>query len=114
MTGITVTVARVTDIALIGLGVACWPGPSRLCMLIYSVAVTLYLAYIGMSGASTGILMWPAVVLHAIIAALTGPGISGQQGAAKIGEIVVPGRGKYLTGVPRPFELLEANLNRLL
>ena len=70
LTGITVIVARMAGIALIGLGVACWPGPPRLGMLIYSTAVTLYLAYISVSGASTGMLMWPAVVLHAIIAAL--------------------------------------------
>jgi len=70
LTGISVTVARVAGIALIGLGFACWPGPPRIGMLIYSAAVTLYLAYIGASNASTGVLLWPAVVLHAIIAAL--------------------------------------------
>ena len=50
LTGIAVTVARVAGIALIGLGVACWPGPPRLGMLIYSAAVTLYLAYVGFAG----------------------------------------------------------------
>ena len=70
LTGIATTVARVTGIALIGLGVACWPGPPRIGMLIYSAAVTLYLAYVGVSGGSSGMLLWPAVVLHAIIAAL--------------------------------------------
>jgi hypothetical protein len=70
LTGISATVARVAGIALIGLGVACWPGPPRLGMLIYSVAVTLYLAYVGLSGVSSGVLLWPAVVLHVIIAAL--------------------------------------------
>ena len=39
------TGARVTGIALIALGVACWPGRTALCgMLIYSAAVTLYLS----------------------------------------------------------------------
>ncbi len=70
LTGIATTVARVTGIALIGLAVACWPGPPRIGMLIYGAAVALYLAYVGVSGASSGILLWPAVVLHAIIAAL--------------------------------------------
>ena len=40
LTGVAVTVARVAGIALIGLGVACWPGPPRLGMLVYSAAVT--------------------------------------------------------------------------
>jgi hypothetical protein len=39
-------------------------------MLTYSAAVTLYLAYVGFSGASSGMLLWPAVVLHAILTAL--------------------------------------------
>lgn len=70
LTGVAATVARVAGIALIGLAIACWPGPPRLGMLIYSAAVTLYLAYLGGSGASTGMLLWPAVVLHAILTAL--------------------------------------------
>jgi hypothetical protein len=67
--GVTISVARVLGIALISLGVACWPGPARLGMLIYSAAVTLYLAFLGFGGLS-GILLWPAVVLHAILTAL--------------------------------------------
>ena len=70
LTGIAVTVARVAGIALIALGVACWPGPPRVGMLIYSAAVTLYLAYVGFSGGLTGILLWPAVVLHGVLTAL--------------------------------------------
>ena len=69
LTGIAVTVARVAGIALIGLGVACWPGPPRLGMLIYSGAVTVFLAYVGLTGGG-GVLLWPAVVLHAILTAL--------------------------------------------
>ncbi|HTS55327.1 MAG TPA: hypothetical protein VMH26_18815 [Burkholderiales bacterium] len=70
LTGIAVTVARVAGIALIALGVACWPGPPLVGMLTYSVAVTLYLAYLGFSGGSNGILLWPAVVLHVVLTAL--------------------------------------------
>lgn len=70
LTGIAVTVARVAGIALIGLGVACWPGPPLLGMLIYSAAVTLLLAYLGFAGGVIGMLLWPAVVLHAILTAL--------------------------------------------
>jgi hypothetical protein len=67
LTGMAATVARVAGIALIALSVACWPGTPLLGMLGYSVAITLYLAYIGISGAPGGWLLWPAVVLHGIL-----------------------------------------------
>ena len=70
LAGVALPVARVTGIALIALGVACWPGPPRVGMLIYNAAVTLYLAYVGFVGGLTGILLWPVVVLHLILTAL--------------------------------------------
>jgi hypothetical protein len=70
LTGSAIPVARVAGLALIALGVACWPGPPRVGMVIYSAAVTLYLAYIGFAGGLTGILLWPAVILHAILTVL--------------------------------------------
>ena len=70
LAGIAIPVARVAGIALIALGIACWPGPPRLGMLTYGAAVTLYLAYLGLAGGLTGVLLWPAVVLHAILTAL--------------------------------------------
>ena len=70
LAGVAIPVARVTGVALIALGVACWPGPPLVGMLIYGAAVTLYLAYVGFAGGLTGILLWPAVVLHAILTAL--------------------------------------------
>ncbi len=69
-TGVTVPVARVAGIALIGLGVACWPGPPRVGILIYSALVTMYLAYVGFAGGLTGVLLWPAVGLHLILTGL--------------------------------------------
>jgi hypothetical protein len=69
-TGATILVARVAGIALIGLGVACWPGPPLIGMLIYSAAVALYLSYIGFAVGLTGVFLWPAVVLHVILTAL--------------------------------------------
>ena len=51
LTGVAIPVARVAGIALIALGVACWPGATALCgMLTYSVLVTVYLAYVGVAG----------------------------------------------------------------
>ena len=70
LTGVAIPVARVLGIALIALGVACWPGTPRVGMLTYSAAVTLYLAYVGFAGGLSGILLWPAVVLHVILTAL--------------------------------------------
>lgn len=68
--GVAVLVARVAGIALIGLGIACWPGPPLAGMLVYSVAVAIYLACLGFAGTATGAFLWPAVVLHLILAAL--------------------------------------------
>ena len=72
LTGVAVPVARVAGIALIALGIACWPGPPLVGMLSYSVFATLYLAYLGFAGSLTGVLLWPAVVLHAILTVLLG------------------------------------------
>jgi len=68
--GVAVIVARVAGIALIGLGVACWPGTPLVGMLTYSAMVTLYLAYLGLTGGATGVLLWPAVILHVILSAM--------------------------------------------
>ena len=70
LTGITIPVARVLGIALIGLGVACWPSTPQTGMLTYSAGVALYLAYLGLAGGFGGILLWPTVVLHAVLTAL--------------------------------------------
>ena len=70
LAGVATPVARVAGIALIALGVACWPGPPLIGMLIYSAAVTLYLAYVGFVGGFAGVLLWPAVVLHLGLTAL--------------------------------------------
>ena len=70
LAGVAVAVARVAGIALIALGIACWPGTPRIGMMSYSGAVTLYLAYLGFTGGSSGVLLWPAVVLHAALTAL--------------------------------------------
>ena len=39
-------------------------------MLIYSVSVALYLAYVGIAGASAGVLLWPAVIVHVVLSGL--------------------------------------------
>jgi len=70
LTGIAVPVGRVAGIALIALGIACWPGPPLVGMLAYSAVVTMYLAYLGFADGLTGVLLWPAVVAHALLSIL--------------------------------------------
>ena len=70
LSGVAIPVVRVAGIALIALGIACWPGPPLVGMLTYSTIAMLYLAYLGFAGGSTGVLPWPALVLHVILTAL--------------------------------------------
>ena len=72
LTGVAIPVARVAGIALIALGIACWPGSPLVGMLTYSALVTLYLAYLGFADGLTGILLWPAVALHLVLSILLG------------------------------------------
>ena len=70
--GVDVPVARGAGLGLIGLGIACWPGPPLIGMLTYSSSVALYLAYLGVSGGLTGVFLWPAVALHVVLSAVLG------------------------------------------
>ena len=69
--GIGDVVSRFGGIGLIGLGVACWPSGSprqaRRGMLTYGTLAALYLAYVGVHGQGVGVLLWPAVVVHAFL-----------------------------------------------
>jgi hypothetical protein len=61
---------------LLALGLACWPGPQHVAsgwaafrgMLTYNVLVALYLTHLGAVGHLAGLLLWPAVALHAAVA----------------------------------------------
>ena len=70
LSGVAVPVARVAGLALIGLGIACWPGMQLAGILTYSATVALYLAYAGLVGGFTGILLWPAILVHAVLSIL--------------------------------------------
>ncbi len=74
ISGAGVIMSRIAGIALISLGVSCWPGNSALQplngMLTYGTLAMLYLTYIGIRGGTVGLLLWPAVVLHAILVVL--------------------------------------------
>ena len=77
-TGIVISLARFLGIALFALGIACWPNAQRSKhdtaayrgMLAYNTLVALFLAWIFVAEHGGGMLLWPAVVVHAIIAVL--------------------------------------------
>jgi len=68
-------IGRFLGIALLALGAACWPGrqrtesdsPALRGMLIYNPLVVLLLAYLGVVEHQAGVLLWPAVALHAVV-----------------------------------------------
>jgi len=74
ITGAAILIGRVTGIALIGLGVACWPNGSVRQplhgMLTYGTLAALYLVYVGIRGQGVGVLLWPAVAVHIILVIL--------------------------------------------
>jgi hypothetical protein len=74
----TVLVTRIAGVALLALGVACAPARKEkpgmpppgllLAMLLYNGSVAALLAYGGWALDMAGVLLWPAVVLHGIMA----------------------------------------------
>lgn len=71
-------VGRVAGAALLGLGVACWLARNDeharaatgliVSMLLYNVTAAVVLAYAGVGLRLFGIGLWPAVVLHVVMA----------------------------------------------
>jgi hypothetical protein len=66
---------RCFGIALLALAMACWPGrepgggpPAFRGLLSYNGLIALYLATLGAAGQWKGLLLWPAALLHALIA----------------------------------------------
>ena len=77
-TSAAMTLGRVAGAALCALGLACWLArddtQSRAArglvttMLLYNVAVAALLAFAGVALGLHGVALWPAVVLHAVVA----------------------------------------------
>ncbi len=71
--GAGMTMGRLAGLCLIALGVACWPDGGSLRgfygMLAWSVLAALYLIVVGLGGRA-GILLWPMVAVHALLAVL--------------------------------------------
>jgi hypothetical protein len=78
VSGAAMLLARCFGIALLALGLASWPrrqhaeggSPAFRAMLTYNVLIALYLAYLGTGGHLGGVLLWPAVGLHGVVALL--------------------------------------------
>jgi Ca2+/Na+ antiporter len=76
--GVGTLVGRFFGVSLFALGVACWPAwqraesasPAFRAMLVYNALIATYLAYLGTAGHLGGLLLWPAVALHAVVALL--------------------------------------------
>ena len=75
---ISLTVARVGGVALLTLGVACWlartDSQSRAArglataMIVYNLGLALILGRDGFVLQTTGVALWPAVILHSVMA----------------------------------------------
>ena len=71
-------VARCFGIAVLALAVSCWPeresglsGPRAFeGMLLYNALIALFLIYLGTMRHMKGLLLWPAVALHALFVLL--------------------------------------------
>jgi len=78
ISGAGLALSRVAGFALVSLGLACWPGfdsagantPALRAMITYNLLATLYLVYLGIGGGLVGSLLWPAVMIHAVLTIL--------------------------------------------
>ena len=77
---VAILLARFAGVGLLGLGVACLPSkraePNRgavLGLLAFNVGATIFFAWVAVATSFRGFLLWPAVILHAAIAAALFP-----------------------------------------
>ena len=71
-----IAVGRLAGLALLSLGLACWPSaedasaPAIRALFTYNLLVALYLAYLRLGGGFISYLLWPAVALHSLLTLL--------------------------------------------
>jgi hypothetical protein len=74
ISGAAIPLGRVAGVALLALGLASWLARGHAAsaltsaMLLYNCGVAVVLAMAGVVSGMTGVLLWPAVVLHAAMA----------------------------------------------
>lgn len=72
--GITVPVARFAGFGLLALGIACLPSTATASrravvgLCVFNVGVTILFAWVAIATTFHGVLLWPVVILHAVIA----------------------------------------------
>ena len=78
ITDLATLLGRILGVALVALGLACWPSRQRAqpsstafwAMLTYSTFVAGYFGYVGAVLHLAGPLLWPAVAVHAVVTLL--------------------------------------------
>lgn len=71
-----ITVGRFTGLALLSMGIACWPNKEEAStqvtwgLFTYNLLVAFYLLYVRFGEGYNGTLLWPACVLHSSLALL--------------------------------------------
>ena len=76
LSGVGIALGMSFGITLLALGVACWPrgpnvqagSPAFWGMLVYNALIAILLVDLFAVGHFAGILLWPAVALHAVVA----------------------------------------------
>lgn len=70
--------ARFAGAALIALGIACLPSndsairQAARTLLIFNIAATIFFASVGVASTLRGVMLWPVVILHAVLAIVLG------------------------------------------
>jgi hypothetical protein len=71
-----IAVARVAGFGLLSLAIACWSGANEAtaqatrALFVYNLLAGLYLGYLRASGGFVSLLLWPACLVHILIALL--------------------------------------------
>jgi hypothetical protein len=78
ISGVGIALGMCFGIALLALGLACWPSgsnaqvgsPAFRAMLLYNALIAILLVDLFAVGHFEGVLLWPAAALHAVVAVL--------------------------------------------
>jgi hypothetical protein len=75
ITGLGLVVARCFGVALLALSIAVWPHiaatlQSVRAMMLYNGGLAVYFVWLATAGQLAGPLLWPAAVIHGVVAAL--------------------------------------------
>jgi hypothetical protein len=78
--GIGLLFARFAGIGLIGLGIACLPsnlaGTRQFAtrgLFVFNIAATIFFAWVAVATTFRGVMLWPVVILHAVITIALAP-----------------------------------------